>query len=374
MDNKYRKDEKECYSIISWISQIILWIYFIYIFFTGNINYIIITAIYGIYLLVHIFLNHSILLLYYSINLNTLFTKLFFSPLEISFSLYNNFINYFDVRLCKKVIECLTKKEKYIFPYYSCKDISGLIVLKTPSTLKNIKFLQVKIYLLKYMIDDFSRKDYNDQNEKYSNKYIDKNLINKNNSNFIHTDIYIKNYKFSNSFETLIKLEDKSYIYYLVNVYLYIFFQIICLGSLYNLFIFRYIMWAQTFVKRENIIIIRKIISTRYNLGSMSKKLEKLNPLVNYNGKFYFFDKEKSVYVRPDVIPRFADTEESEIKQDKNRELKHYCSEQHFKHLYDELIDKGEEFKNETKTEKSLDLSADYFIKVNHEKNQFSIS
>ena len=91
-DNDSPGREEENYKYGSWLIQIILWIYLIYIIFSKNINYIIIIIIYCIYLFINIFMSKWTLLLYNSISLNTLFAKLFYSPLEIYFCLNNNFL------------------------------------------------------------------------------------------------------------------------------------------------------------------------------------------------------------------------------------------------------------------------------------------
>lgn len=357
-DNDSPGMEEENYQYGSWLIQIILWIYLIYIIFSKNINYIIIIIIYCIYLFINIFMSKWTLLLYNSISLNTLFTKLFYSPLEISFCVNNK--NFFD---CLNNLDCMDKN-KYSFPYYSCKDVSGLIVLKTPLKNKNIKYLHVYIECKIYMFDDISKKDFENQYNNYQKIYIDETI--KNSSNNIYTKYcyYLRDYKFKYHFETLIKLDEKSYISYFVNVYLFIFFKIICLGKLYEMFIFRYIYKAEKFIKRENTINIRKVISTRYKLNTpeISKKYAKLTPCVNFNGKFYFFNKEKSIYVLPGVIPILPDEKEMNKKYNGS----YFTMDKNF----DNLIKKGKEYK--TDENKSSDLTVDYLIKVNDNQNQYT--
>ena len=356
-------DSEQIYQNCSWFTQIILWLYLLYIFFFKSLNYYILIIIYCIYFFINVSHSKWTSLLYNAMTLNALFTKLFYSPLEICFYLHGT--NCFEDFLhCMGFhnFECM--KKKYFFPYYSCRDISGLIILKTPLKNKNKKFLHVEIYVSQYIYDDISRIDYEKQYNKYKKLYT--KIENNCNELYPRDKYYLKDYKFYYCYETLIKLDEKSNISYFVNIYFFLFFKIICLGKIYEMFIFRFIHKANKFVKRENIIKIRKIISTRYNLSTpeISKKYGKVAPCVNYNGKFYYFDKEKSVYISSNVIPIFPNEKEINKKYGGNMFL--------MEKNIDDLINKGEEYKSKSNGNDSSDLTPDYLIKINESHNQYT--
>ena len=363
-ENEY----EDGYQSFSWFTQIILWLYLLYIFSFKSLNYYIFIIIYCIYFFTNVILSEWTSLLYNAITLNELFTKLFYSPLEIYFYLSkmsnNCFEDFFHFIGINKLN--FMEKQKYFFPYYSCRDISGLIILKTPLKNTNIKFLHAKIHVSQYIYDDISRFDYDKQYNKYKKIYMEEKIENNSNGIYAGHNYYLKDYKFYYWYETLIKLDEKSNISYFVNIYFFLFFKIICLGKIYEMFIFRFIHKADKFARRENIIRIRKIISTRYNLSTpeISKKYGKVAPCVNYNGKFYYFDQEKSVYISSNVIPIFPNEKEINKKYGGNMFL--------MEKNIDDLINKGEEYKSKSNGNDSSDLTADYLIKVNESHDQYT--
>lgn len=139
---------------------------------------------------------------------------------------------------------------------------------------------------------------------------------------------------------------------------------------------FRNILWffflyfvneVDKFTKRENLIIIKKLFSTRNNLNNPenSKKYEKYNPCVNLNGKFFYFDKNKTGFAFPNIIPIPSPSSvEISYNERSNLVINNYEN-------FQKLIKMEKRFEIKAKNENNQ-LKADYLIKVNESKNQIS--
>lgn len=200
--------------------------------------------------------------------------------------------------------------------------------------------------------DDISYTDYLHYIQKIKNKYNNDEKLKFNRIN------QLRDY---NVGEILIKVDDKSLTSYFFNFYVYLFFSVILLGKLYQL-IFSEFLKDEYNYERENVIVVRKIVSTRYNITSseLAKEFNILNPCAYCKNKIYNFDISKTEFVCHNVIP---------IKPTED-ELKH-TSESEIKITIESLIKRGKKVKinlNENKNE----IIADYLIKVDQNKNQFS--
>jgi hypothetical protein len=263
-------------------------------------------------------------------TINSLFQKLFFSEPEIHFSIEKDIFS-------NEVLEEIK------FNFYSSKDISGLIKL---DSIKNKKCIFIKIYLIIYPADNLTVFDKNNQLEKIKEKY-EKFYVKEN--NFI-----LKNF---NNKEILLKIDDKSFISHFINFYTYLFFILICASGLYDIFYYYYL--DKDFSdRRKNIIIIRKLYSSRYNLSDSlyQKKYEKLNPCVRINETMYDFDENKSVHVMQGVLPILP-------SEDELKNLRDYKTSDEI----DKLIKTGIEFKKD-----KIDISTDYLVKIDQNKSQVS--
>ncbi len=313
---------------------------FILLYFKQNIyTYILTIIIYFIYLLNHLYLNKWSKLIFQIKTVSDLFTQLFYNQPEII--------------LESHISDSFSLVKRYNVPFYSSKDISGLISLKSPP---NKKILHVKIYLETYFSDSISENDYNEQKRKFFQLYISSQsyLIERKN---------IKNFEFSsstsNDLEALINLEPNNILF---NKNMFIFFNLICLGTFYYLFLFHYLNKATNgFYRRDNLIIIRKVISTRNNVkqSQFIEKYNRINPLVIINDKIYTFEKTKSEYVSSELIP---------IKPDE-KELTNVDENKYVKKI-DLLLQRGTEIKL---NEISINMNTNYLIRVDKQKNQFSI-
>ena len=353
-DEFYKDNDKECYLYFSWISQIIVIGYLFYIFLTKNVNYIVLIIIYVIYLYIQIIFHPWYKLIINIKSLNELMFDLFYSPINLYFESFE-----------KKFFGCLeSSKDQYEFPYYSYRDVSGLIVLKTSFFKKSAKYLPVKLYFNLYYADNITKKDYHEQIAKFTQKYIDNNI------RFFKEKITCGNFHIQKDKEfelLLIKLDKSKFLSLFINIYMFLFFKIICLGKIYDLFFLHYVNEIKEYNPRESMIIIRKIFSTRNNLTTPenSKKYEKFNPCINYNGKLYYFDNNKIAYTLPNVIPiEPSESNESNDIYNQSSYINNYKS-------FEKLIEKAVKFESETKKE-NINIKADYLIKVDENKGQFS--
>ena len=362
LNNRYESEfydnnsNHECYLVWSWISEIILWIYLVYIFFTKHINYIILIIIYIFHVSINIFANYKWLFLIYNIKtLDELMSDFFYSKIDIKFKSYDN-IGF--------------QKNDFNLPYFSYRDVSGLILLKNKTSvfIKSKKYFPVKLVINIYFADDITEKDYIELKNKFCKKYVDNKM------RFFEEEVTCNDYytDIKEEYEFLIKAENDFFASLLINIYSFIFFRMLCLGKIYDLIFFYYVNEVENYKKRENIIILRKLFSTRNNLTNQenNKKYEKYNPCVNFNNKFYFFDSEKSSYTFPNVIPVPPPANEK-LKKEKNIFDKYYIKSYE---SFESVIKRAEEYKEEIKNnnDENFNLKADYLIKVDDSKGNFS--
>ena len=153
-----------------------------------------------------------------------------------------------------------------------------------------------------------------------------------------------------------------------MNIYMFLFLKIICFGIVYDIVLFHYINPLENYNTRQNIIIIRKLISTRNDLASkdISINYEKFDPCLNFNGRFYYFDKNETAYTFPGIIPI---PPPKSIKLNNNTD---FFSLIYNYNVFKQLIGKAEEYKPEENNENAK-LKADYFIKVDENRGQYSV-
>ena len=211
------RDQRFIYMIYSWIFQIIIWIYLLYAFYTKYFNYIIFGIIYIIYLLINLSMNKWFFLLCNIKTLDELFSEFFYSKIDIKFESYERICDKCCDNCCDICYDNFKiRKNEFDFPYYSYRDVSGLILLKNKVSQikKSIKYFPVKLVLNIYFGDNITKKDYKELRDKFCNKYVDYNIIHFNEKITINN--YETRYK---EYEFLIKTENNFFISLLINIY-----------------------------------------------------------------------------------------------------------------------------------------------------------
>ena len=237
----------------------------------------------GWYYVIFIFIIIYALYLYQFLNANS---YKFLSNISNSEGIYNILAKNFtqppeinvDVRCyhsggsTKHRRSVYTFKKKFIFPYYSWKDISGLFLLQQDKT-KKYPFLRLYLKSDINFADSISYSDFtiykNDLREKY--KGYDSYFS-------MYDDKIILDFKENH----LIAL-DPNNIPCCVSKGLYIFFSVFFLGQFYKTY-FQSKCYAQNFT-------IRKIVSTRYDLTN-NQNYYQMEPGYKYNEKLVVFEKK----------------------------------------------------------------------------------
>ena len=173
-----------------------------------------------------------------------------------------------------------TFKKKFIFPYYSWKDISGLFLLKQDKT-KKYPFLRL------YLKSDINFAD----SISYSDFTIYKNALREKYEKYdsffsIHDDKIIPDFE-----EFYLIPLDPNNIPCCISKGLYIFFSIFFLGQFYKTY-FQKKCYAQNFT-------IRKIVSTRYDVTN-NQNYYQMEPGYKYNEKLVVFERKNTEKINED--------------------------------------------------------------------------
>lgn len=173
-------------------------------------------------------------------------------------------------------------KEVFKFPYYSERDVSGLLILDCDSeNIKDKYYVQLELIEELNFADSISYMDY----EEAKKKFIEKNKNKDNSFNYFETK-YIPGLEKEN----LIRITDKEPCS--ANFKCFVFFTIILLGEFYKLF-FNHLCILQTYK-------IRKIISTRYDLNQ--PEYQELVPKIDIITKKYNYESEYYNYINNEFL------------------------------------------------------------------------
>ena len=279
--------DKSIYKFFCWISQILIWVFFIVLLLANSKNKVInekdnefiyvFVGFYIIYLFLE-FRSHSLLYIKNKGTSNLInqdMGRYFRTYPEINF--YCECYHYEQVhcggRGQKKVI---THKENYTLPYYSERDISGLFILDVDSAKANSKqYIQLDLFAEINFADAISYMDYEYQKDLFwrRNRFRDKR--------FYFKESRIIPGMISNN---LIKLTNNEPC--CINTKIYVFFTILALCEFYKLYFDCFCIYQS--------YRIRKIVSTRYDLNqpiyqSFVPQLNLLTQKYNYQPEDYNF-------------------------------------------------------------------------------------
>ena len=184
-------------------------------------------------------------------------------------------------------------KTKESMKYKSFRDVSGLLVLNCGKSKKIRKaYVELEIKLEINFADTISYSDYEKakanfySRQKHSDDY-----------NQLDEEITVKGLKH----HYLLKIMDKDPC--TINIYWYIFFTLITLGQIYKIYF-------STFCIHKK-ITIRKIISTRYDLGNpeYGQNYEPMNPQISINNLKFGYEPNKYIYTdklyNPDIPSQY---------------------------------------------------------------------
>ena len=285
------KEDISAFFIIKWVFQILLWIDLLLIIIIDNYYNlapkIVSIFIYMIYLILEF--NSPIKELLYS-----LYEKSFYEEFKKIISLSPNikfdietyhFRNYIHptIQLSKNIISpiilarVITYKNSFDFPFYSFKDVSGVLYLEDDmNESKQYSFIKLKLKQEINFADEISYSDYITFRENLILKY-------KNIDSFVN----IKESRNISNFEKEIFCKIGNVDTWTIGYKWYIFFVLIGMGEFYNLY-FNSFCFEKTFT-------IRKLISTRYNLNGAEyiDKHYNLLPSINLGYEKLDFKKEE---------------------------------------------------------------------------------
>ena len=173
-------------------------------------------------------------------------------------------------------------KEVFKFPYYSERDVSGLLILDCDSeNIKDKYYVQLELIEELNFADSISYMDY----EEAKKKLIKKNKNKDNSFEYFETK-YIPGLEKEN----LMRITDKEPC--AANFKCFVVFTIFLLGEFYKLF-FNHLCILQTYK-------IRKIISTRYDLNQ--PEYQKLKPKIDIITKKYDYEEEYYNYTNNEFV------------------------------------------------------------------------
>ena len=204
----------------------------------------------------------------------------------------------------KKVV---THRETAIFPYYSCRDVSGLFQLKN-SREEAMGKTYIKLELLEEInfADDVSYMDY----ENYRTNFYNRNRGRDQFMDYSETRKIpgLETYNF-----ILIRDEEPCG----VNMFLFIIFTIIPITELYKCYINSYCI--------DQKFSIRKLISTRYDLNKI-EQYDIMTPSINVPSQQYVFDQSNYGYLNNQYSVREPTKEELDrAAQYKNKIPNYQC-------------------------------------------------
>ena len=287
--------------LLNWIFQILLWIDLLLIIIIDNefnlAPKIVSIFLYIIYLIIEF--NSPIKKLLYSLYEKSFYEelkKIISSSPNIKFILETyHFRNYIHptILLSKNIISpmiltrVITYRNSYDFPFYSFKDVSGVLFLEDDmNKSKEYSFIKLKFKQEINFADEISYNDY----ISFRNKLITKN---KNIDSFLNIKEIREIPNCDN--ETFCKIGNVDT--WTIGYKWYIFFVLIGIGELYNLY-FNSFCFEKTFT-------IRKLISTRYNLneGEYIDKYYNLLPSINLGFEKLDFKKEETGFCFKNIEP-----------------------------------------------------------------------
>ena len=275
--------------IINWIFQILLWIDLLLIIIINiDVPIIIFIFLYLIYLIIEF--NSPLKGQLYSLYEKSFYEelkKIISSSLNIKFNIetfhFKNRIHP-TIKLSKNTISptiitrVISYKNSIDFPYYSFKDVSGVLYLEDEINKSNeYSFIKLKIKQEINFADEISYNDY----ITFRNNLI---LKNKNIDSFVN----IKEIREILNCENEIFCKIGNVDTWTIGYKWFIFFVLIGIGELYNLY-FNSFYFEKTYT-------IRKLISTRYNLieGEFIDKYYNLLPCINLGFEKMEFKNEES--------------------------------------------------------------------------------
>ena len=287
--------------LLNWIFQILLWIDLLLIIIIDNefnlAPKIVSIFLYIIYLIIEF--NSPIKKLLYSLYEKSFYEelkKIISSSPNIKFILETyHFRNYIHptILLSKNIISpmiltrVITYRNSYDFPFYSFKDVSGVLFLEDDmNKSKEYSFIKLKFKQEINFADEISYNDY----ISFRNKLITKN---KNIDSFLN----IKEIREIPNCDNEIFCKIGNVDTWTIGYKWYIFFILIGIGELYNLY-FNSFCFEKTFT-------IRKLISTRYNLneGEYIDKYFNLLPSINLGFEKLDFKKEETGFCFKNIEP-----------------------------------------------------------------------
>ena len=287
--------------LLNWIFQILLWIDLLLIIIIDNefnlAPKIVSIFLYIIYLIIEF--NSPIKKLLYSLYEKSFYEelkKIISSSPNIKFILETyHFRNYIHptILLSKNIISpmiltrVITYRNSYDFPFYSFKDVSGVLFLEDDmNKSKEYSFIKLKFKQEINFADEISYNDY----ISFRNKLITKN---KNIDSFLN----IKEIREIPNCDNEIFCKIGNVDTWTIGYKWYIFFVLIGIGELYNLY-FNSFCFEKTFT-------IRKLISTRYNLneGEYIDKYFNLLPSINLGFEKLDFKKEETGFCFKNIEP-----------------------------------------------------------------------
>ena len=119
--------------------------------------------------------------------MDELFSEFFYSRIDIKFESYERICDKCCDNCCDICYDNFKiRKNEFDFPYYSYRDVSGLILLKNKVSQikKSMRYFHVKLVLNIYFGDNITKKeDYNELKDKFCKKYIDYNIMHFNEKN-----------------------------------------------------------------------------------------------------------------------------------------------------------------------------------------------
>ena len=201
-----------------------------------------------------------------------------------------------------RIVKVVSNKEDYTFPYYCCRDVSGLFVLNTDRAhLAKKTFIALELKIEINFADSLSYGDY----------ISEKNSFKRRNE---HRDKYFR-------MKEEKKIEDIKH-HYLINIrdsspccvkdIWFFLFTLLTFAEFYKLY-FNSLCIYQNYT-------IRKLISSRYDLSSNenNSKYDRFNPQLNLITQQIIVEPNSYIYINPFFKPKQPN--EDEIKNSKQYE------------------------------------------------------
>ena len=291
--------EKTCYSIFYWIFTIGSWGSLIgAILALRNDNkkiFIIFGVVYFIYVLLELFSNTSIYLRKKNEQegLNEIMGRVFKTPPKISF--YCECFHHVNSR--KKIRKVITHSETYDIPYYSARDISGLLILNgRKENISRKSFLKLDIEPEICFADEISYQDYMIQKTNFWRANENKDI-----------KFYFKETRIIPDIDNnmFVKMDDDDPCF--ASFCVFLIFTILMMAEIYKL-LFNCLCLHLKFK-------VRKLVSTRYNLNQ--PKYQAFNPQIEIYEERYTLEEDcyYNNFLDENNIPMLPTEEELRIAQ-----------------------------------------------------------